>query len=138
MAVLSDVRTALAAAIDNVPGLRALAQMSGQIDPPVAVVVPAPGPFISYSETFELNVADIALEVILLVSYADERAGQLLLDGYLSATGAQSVRAAITADPTLGSVVDYAVLTEASDYGLIEWAGVQYLGARLAVTCGTE
>lgn len=138
MAVLSDVRNALAAAIDNVPGLRATGQMSGEINPPVAVVVPAPGPFISYSETFELNVVDIALEVVLLVSYADERAGQLLLDGYLSATGTSSVRAAITADPTLGGVADYCVLETAADYGLIEWAGVQYLGARLAVTAGTE
>ena len=138
MAVLSDVRAALAGAVDNVPGLRASAAMTGEVSPPMAVVVPARGPFISYSETLEPGVADYELEVVLLVSYADERSGQLLLDGYLSATGPNSVRAAVAADPTLGRVVDYAIVTAAQDYGLIDWAGVQYLGARLLVTAGTE
>ena len=138
MAVLSDVRAALAAAVDNVPGLRATGSMAGEISPPVAVVVPARGPFITYGETMEAGVADYELEVILLVSYADERSGQLLLDGYLSATGPNSVRAAVAADPSLGQVVDYAVVTVAQDYGLIDWAGVQYLGARLLVTAGTQ
>jgi hypothetical protein len=138
MAVLSDVRTALAAAVDNVPGLRATGQMSGEINPPVAVIVPARGTFISYSETFEQNVVDMSLEIVLLVSYADERAGQLLLDGYLSATGASSVRAAIAADPTLGGVVDWATLEQADGYGMISWGGIDYLGARLQVTLGTE
>ena len=138
MAVLSDVRAALAAAVDNVPGLRASPAFTGEINPPVGIVVPARGPFITYTETFEQNVADYSLEVILLVSYADDRAGQLLLDGYLSATGPNSVRAAVAADQTLGKVVDYAVVTDAQDYGLISWGGVEYLGARLLVTAGTE
>lgn len=138
MAVLSAVRAALAAAVSNVPGLRADASVPGQVSPPVAVITPARGPFITYTETFEQNVAVYTLEVILLVSYADDRAGQLLLDGYLSATGAASVRAAVAADQTLGHVVDYAVVTSAQDYGLITWGTETYLGARLLVTAGTE
>lgn len=138
MAVLSDVRAALAAAVDNVPGLRAFASVTGEVSPPAAVVMPARGTFITYSETFEQGVADMSFEVVLLVSYADERSGQLLLDGYLSATGPSSVRAAVAVDPTLGHVVDYCVITDAADYGLMEWGGVQYLGARLLATAGTE
>jgi hypothetical protein len=138
MAVLSDVRTALAAAVDNIPGLRATGSVAGEISPPIAIIVPAPGTFIAYGETFEAGVADYLLEIILLVSYADERSGQLLLDGYLSATGPSSVRGAVAADQTLGHVVDYAVVTTAQSYGLLEWGGVQYLGARLSVTAGTE
>ena len=138
MALLSDVRTALAAAVDNVPGLRASADVPGQVSPPMAVIAAARGSFITYSETFEQNVADFLLEIILLVSYADDRAGQLLLDGYLAPTGANSVRAAVAVDPTLGKVVDWAVVTEAQDYGLITWGTETYLGARLLVTAGTE
>jgi hypothetical protein len=138
VAVLSDVRTALANAVDNVPGLRASASVPGQVSPPIAVVIPARGTFLTYSVTSEQGVADMSFEVVLLVSYADDRAGQLLLDGYLSATGPNSVRAAVAADPTLGKVVDYAIVTDAADYGLITWGTETYLGARLLVTAGTE
>ena len=138
MAVLSDVRAALAAAVDNVPGLRATASVTGDVSPPMAVIIPAPGTFITYDVAFEQGVADMSFEVILLVSYADERAGQLLLDGYLSATGPSSVPAAVAAARPLGGGADYAVVTDAQNYGLIPWGGVEYLGARLLVTAGTE
>ena len=139
MASMAAVRAALAAQIAaNVAGLRATGLMTGQVSPPMAVVVPARGTFLSYTETLEPGVADIPLEVVLLVSYADERAAQNALDGYLSATGALSVPAAILKDPTLGGAVDFCVPESADSYGLIDWAGVSYLSARVLVTAGTH
>jgi hypothetical protein len=139
MASMAAVRAALAAQIAaNVTGLRATGLMTGQVSPPMAVVLPARGTFLSYEETFEPGVADYPLEVVLLVSYADERAAQGQLDGYLSATGASSVPAAILKDPTLGGTVDYCVPESAADYGLLDWAGVSYLSARIVVTAGTH
>lgn len=140
---LSSVRANLAARLATIAlpaggTLRASADMTGQISPPQAVILPARGPFISYDVTVEPAVADITLEVVLLVSYADERASQLLEDGFLSPSGAQSVRAAVAADPRLAGACDYAVVTQASDYGLLDWGGTQYLAARLAVTVGVS
>ena len=136
---MTAVRTALAAQITaNVTGLRATALMAGAPNPPTAVIIPARGTFLDYTVTLETGVADYALEVVLLVSYADERAAQNQLDSYLATTGAASVPAAILKDPSLGGVVDYVTPESAVDYGLIEWAGVQFLSARILVTVGTK
>ena len=139
---LTAVRAALATRLATITlaggtQLRASATMTGQISPPQAVVLPnRSGTFISYDVTEEANVADITLEVVLLVSYADERASQLLEDGVLSPSGSLSVRAAVAADPRLAGACDYAVVTQASNYGLLDWQGTQYLAARLEVTVG--
>jgi hypothetical protein len=138
MALLSDVRAGLATTLASISGLRTSALMSSDINPPQAVVIPATGEFMTYGEVFEPGVSDYHLEVVLLCSYADERTAQQQLDGYLSATGPGSVRGVIAADQTLGGVVDYAVAEVATGYGLIEWSGIQYLGARVSVTAGTQ
>ena len=143
MAVLSTIRAALATRLATIAlpaggTLRASAAMTGDIHPPQAVILPARGQLVTYDVTMEPGVADWSLEIVILVSYGDERAAQLLEDGFLSSTGAQSIRAAVAADPRLGATCDYAIVTGASNYGLLDWAGTQYLGARLAVTVGAE
>ena len=138
---LTAIRAALAARLATITlaggtNLRTSSTMTGQISPPQAVILPGRGTFISYDVTEEANVADITLEVVLLVSYADERAAQLLEDGFLAPSGSLSVRAAVAADPRLASTCDYAVVTQASNYGLLNWGDTQYLAARLEVTVG--
>ena len=52
---------------------------------------------------------------------------------YLARSGSASVFAAFAADPTLGGVVSYAIVTQVSNYGDVEWAGQIFFGADLDV-----
>jgi hypothetical protein len=132
-AVRQAVATYLAAAI---PGLRTTANRFGQINPPTAVIAPQTGSLIRYSTTMDTET-DYNLRAILLVSEGDSTSGQDLLDGYLSPTGAQSVYAAVQADPTLGGTVSYAAVVEATAYGLMNWMGVDYLACSMILNIGT-
>jgi hypothetical protein len=56
------------------------------------------------------------------------------MNGYLATTGASSVAAIIKANPSLGGAVESANLDMFRGYGLMDWAGQQYLGAQGLVT----
>lgn len=51
--------------------------------------------------------------IMVLVNRSSDRAGIDLLEGYMSQSGASSIRAAIEADPTLGGVVSSAWVQKA-------------------------
>lgn len=132
-AVRAAVATYLAATIS---GLRATPNRFLQVNPPMAVIAPQAGSLIRYSATMD-GETDYTLRAIILVSEGDSTQGQDLLDAYLSPTGAQSVYAAVQADPTLGGAVSYAVVAEAAGYGLTNWNGVDYLACSLVLNIGT-
>jgi hypothetical protein len=134
--LFAAVRAALAAQLAaQIPGLRVSASRSAQVNVPAAVVLPAPGTVVSYKETMD-GSADLYLRVVVLVGEGDSSSGQDLMDPYLSTTGGQSIYAAVQADPTLGGVVSYADVWEASGYGMIPWGGVDYLGCSFTVRVG--
>lgn len=142
---ISDIREALATALNNAAiGLRAQTNAGTIANPPVAVILPIPGTFIDYDVVMGMppvmgepggsSEANYTMRIVLLVSAAADRAATLLLDGFLESSGPNSVRQAIAKDPTLGGVVEYAVVTSAQGYGMREWAGVEYLASDLIVT----
>ena len=135
-ATLPAVRQALADTLTSRIGLRATANRFAQINPPMAVIMPQTGTFIRYSQTFD-SETDYNLRVIMLVSEGDSLSGQDLLDGYLSMSGSSSIYAAVQAAPTLGGVVSYAAVIEATAYGLMNFQGIDYLAAHLIVNIGT-
>ena len=131
------VRAAVAAYLQNtITGLRATPNRFLQVNPPMAVIAPQTGSLIRYSQTFDQET-DYNLRAIILVSEGDSTQGQDLLDAYLSPTGAQSVYAAVQADPTLGGQVSYCVVVEATGYGLTNWNGIDYLACSLVLNIGT-
>lgn len=132
-AVRQAVADYLAGAIT---GLRTTANRFGAVSPPTAVVAPVTGSLIRYSETMD-GETDYSLRAIVLVSEGDSASGQDLLDAYLSPTGSQSVYAAVQKDPTLGGIVSFAAVTEATGYGLMNWNGVDYLACSLILDIGT-
>jgi hypothetical protein len=133
---LTAVRNALAAQITSQTGLRAAGQAHDSVVVPAAVVVPG-NPVITYGATMDGTVT-ASLVVLVLVSYAVSPAAQQALDAYLGVGGpGTSVPDAIAADPTLGGLVEWAVPVSVSSYGLVQWGGVDYLGARLAVSVGS-
>lgn len=130
------IRQALAAYLTSSIGLRATANRFGQVSPPCAVIIPETGRLITYAQTFD-GETNYYLRAVLLVSEGDSASGQDLLDGYLSPEGSGSVHAAVQADPTLGGIVSYAAVIEATGYGVTNWNGVDYLACSLTINIGT-
>jgi hypothetical protein len=130
------VRQAVAAYLTASIGLRATANRFSAVSPPMAVVAPVGGSLIRYAQTMD-DETDYSLRAIILVAEGDSAGGQDALDAYLSPVGASSVHAAMKKDPTLGGVVSYAVVIEATGYGLQNWNGVDYLGCSLILNIGT-
>lgn len=120
----------------SITGLRTTANRFAQVNPPMAVIAPQVGSLIRYSETMD-GETGYSLRAIILVSEGDSSLGQDQLDEYLSPAGAQSVYAAVQADPTLGGAVSYAAVIEATGYGLTNWNGVDYLACSLILDIGT-
>lgn len=135
MASLSAIRDGIAARLATIDGLRVYDTVPGNVMVPAAVVAPAPGTFITYDETVD-GAADLTLTVTMLVSTAVDRVAQGNLDAYLASTGDRSVKAAIDGDIELGGTAHYASVTEARNYGLVPYNGVEYLGCELLVTVG--
>lgn len=133
---LTQVRTALATQLSaNITGLRAVANRTAQVVPPMAVIVPGAGTFMRYKTTLS-GSADLTLRIVLLVAAADSSLGQDVMDPYVATTGSQSVLAAVQADDTLGGAVEYAEVMDAGAYGLLSWNGVDYWGCTFTVVVG--
>lgn len=124
------IRNALKAAVQTIDGLTGYARVTGQINLPAVIVEPGP---ISYSETLRNGTHGLAYTVVVLVSDTDSDLAQQLLDEYLAHPSDKSILAAVEADTTLGGVVDWVVCRGVSSYGLIEYSGTQYVGARFPV-----
>ena len=131
---LSQVRTALAAQVALVPGLRVAATFT-DVTPPAAVVMPIQGAFMTYGITSDGQV-NWLLRIILLTSVGDTKTGQNAMDALLATTGSQSIYLTLQADPSLGGVVSFCEPVEATGYGLMNVDGVDYLGCSLTVQVG--
>jgi hypothetical protein len=129
---ITAVRAALAAQITAVSGVRGDAAVPGQVTPPVVVIRPGRGTFIDYKITTD-GCVDLTFEAVLLAATGSDRAGQQVMDAMLSADQPTSIYAAVEHDPTLSGLVAYAFVEHGEGYGLIEWGGVEYLGARLII-----
>jgi hypothetical protein len=73
--------------------------------------------------------------VILIVGRVDERTAQNKLDGFVSSTGASSVKLAIEGDKTLGGAAFDVIVTEMRNYGQLSIGEVVYLSAEFSVLC---
>lgn len=126
----TTIRNALKTALETITGLTGYARVRGTINCPAAVVEPGQ---ISYGETMKNGTHLLAYTIVLLVADTDSDLAQQLLDEYLTYPGDKSILAAIEEDDTLGGVVDWAVVRGVSSYGLIDYSGTQYVGARFPV-----
>ena len=134
--ILAVVNAVAAAITTNLAGdvlaKRTYALSPDSLNPPTAVVVPGPGTFLTYDDTFD-GTGNFAVVVKILNGSQDSGSSQKLLLGYMAKTGATSIRAAILADPKLGGICSYMQIPSAENYGDVEWAGQQYLGFELPV-----
>jgi hypothetical protein len=132
---LTQVRQALAATITAQTGLRATASQQAQLSPPQAVVLPVTGTFVTYSESMD-GACDMSLRALVVVSRLDSSDGMDVMDAYLATTGSKSLYAGVQADRTLGGVVDWAIVREATGYGAVNHGGLDYLGCSVIVDIG--
>lgn len=128
MADLSAIRQALADKMGNVYGLRSSATMPDAPRPPQAVILPDR---IEYDLDMSRGADTFFFLVTVIVGRADDRAAQNNLDRFVS--GSDSIKAAIEADMTLGGVVNFARVTEMTNYRQINVGDTIYLGAEFEV-----
>ena len=128
MAVMSELRVALADAMSAVPNLRTSATVPDAPRPPIAVVMPDR---IVYDLNARRGADTYFFTVMLLVGRADDRAAQNNLDAYL--VGPNSIKAAIEADRTLGGKADTCRVTEMNNYASMPVGETVYLAAQFVV-----
>ncbi|MGC5330992.1 hypothetical protein [Micromonospora sp. DT62] len=126
MATIEQIMDGIEARLATIPGLNVNDVTPGQITVPAAVVgLPTE---VDYLRTFTDDNVDLSFNVMVLVSTAIEFAGQKALAGYLDKAGPSSILAALSADKTLGDLVDYCQLVSCSPQW-IEFNGNAYYGA---------
>ncbi|HEY7821852.1 MAG TPA: hypothetical protein VIG24_03405 [Acidimicrobiia bacterium] len=125
---VGTIRSALATRLTTIPGLRVSEVMVDAPRPPQATIMPLR---IDYDLNAARGADEYQFVVTLMVSRADDRASQNNLDAYL--VGANSVKAAIESDRTLGGKVNTCRVSEMRNYGAIAYGEQLYLGCEFLV-----
>jgi hypothetical protein len=128
---VAAVFTGLSNKAATIAGLRCFGYQPDSIPEPCFFTA---GVDIDYDLAFSGGMDQFTVTCRLLVSHADDKAGQKALNGYLKASGALSIKAALEASPrTLGGACDDLNVQKASGYGLYEHQGTHYYGAEFTV-----
>ena len=130
MASVSELRTGIATNLATITGLRTSSFMPDNPNPPIAVVMPSS---ISYDDVFKRGMQTYIFNVLVIVGRVDERTAQSNLDGFVSSTGASSVKRAIEVDKTLGGKAFDTRVTEMRNYGQLSIQDILYLTGEFTV-----
>jgi hypothetical protein len=128
MSSVEDIRDGIATRLATVNGLRVSPTYLDAPRPPVAMVLPDT---VEYDLDGSRGADRFIFTISLLVGRADDRAAQRNIDTYI--VGANSVKAAIEADRTLGGSADTCRVTEMRNYGQVSVGDVVYLGVEFEV-----
>lgn len=130
-ATVSEASAALKEALARIEGLRVYDYQPDQLNPPLAIVGINQ---ITYHRAFGGGDAVHSYLVTVVVGRVNERVAQANLDVYSSFSGARSVRAAVENDPTLGDVVQSAVVERADNVQAVTLGDATYLTVDFTVT----
>jgi hypothetical protein len=130
MASVSELRTGIATNLATITGLRTSAFMPDNPNPPIAVVMPSS---ISYDDVFKRGMQTYIFNVLVIVGRVDERTAQSNLDGFVSSTGASSIKLAIERDKSLGGKAFDTRVTEMRNYGQLSIQDILYLTGEFTV-----
>lgn len=129
-ATVTQVATGLATNLATITGLRTSAYQPEQLNTPLAF------PTLN-TVTFHkaMGGGDVTMDwtITLLVGRYTDRTAFATLDGYLSYSGATSVRAAIESDKTLGGVCQTLVVSSAADISSVNAADAEFLQIQFTV-----
>jgi hypothetical protein len=128
---VSAVFTGLAERAATISGLRCFPYLPDSIPEPAFFPADVE---IDYDQAYAGGMDQYTVRCRLLVSRADDRAGQGALNAYLAATGPKSVKAALeTAPRTLGGACDDLTVQRAAGYAIYQHNGTEYYGAEFTV-----
>lgn len=131
MPSIAELRNGIATNLATIPGLRTSGNIPDQVNPPIAIIV---FNSVEYDTTFGRGMDMYSFNVTAIVSRADARNAQNLLDVYCAPTGTSSIKTAIELDRSLGSKANDLRVTSLSNYGNLTIGETNYLAAEFAVT----
>ena len=130
-ATVSQVATGLANNLATISGLRTSAFQPEQLNPPFAFPTLNR---IEYHRAFQGGDVVMDWTVNVIVGRYVDRNAFATLDGFLSYSGATSIRAAIEADKTLGGVCQTLVLPSGANITSLSSADAEFLQIQFQVT----
>lgn len=130
-ATISQVASGLQVRLATVPGLRSYSFQPEQLNPPFAFPILQQ---VQYHGA--MGGGDVAMTwgITVVTGRWTDRTAHTLLDGFLSFSGASSIRAAIEADPTLGGVAGTLVVASAANITALTVADADFLQVQFSVT----
>lgn len=130
MALITDLRTRIAANLATITGLRTSPEMPDNPNPPIALVRPVT---VEYNQAMARGMTKYTFVVVVIVGRAEERTAQRALDAYCSSTGTSSIKNAVESDKTLGGNAYDCRVTEMRNYTPIQLQEGTYLAAEFSV-----
>jgi len=130
MASIAELRTALAANLATISGLRVAETIPDNPTPPIAIVQFDRA---QYHLDMGNGLTEYSFVVQVIVGRVDERTAQRNLDSYCSSSGSSSVLLAVESDRLLNGKAFDCVVTEMSSYGPVLVNDTTYLGAEFQV-----
>lgn len=127
---ITVIRTALAANLASLAGLRTAAEVPDLPNPPVAIVGLRS---VTYDGAFNDGLTNYNFAVTVIVGRAAERTAQRKLDAFIS-TGATSIKGAIESDKTLGGNAFDCRVVSMDSVGSLSISDTTYLAADFTVT----
>lgn len=133
---IADVMHGIEDRLRTIDGLRVPEDgQPDQINPPTAIVGVPPIP--TYHATMRRGRMTISPTVLVLVSAAVSRVGQMLLAEYASPTGPKSIVTAVeakTGGKALGGIAEDCVVTSFRPLGLEDVGELSYFGGLFTLT----
>ena len=123
-ATVSQVADGIKVRLATVSGLRTFSYQPEQLNPPVAFPVLES---VEYHRAFGGGDVQMRWQIFVIVGRYLDRVAHSNLDGFLSFSGATSLRAAIEGDRTLGGVVNTLVLDSGMSVGSLTVAEADFL-----------
>jgi hypothetical protein len=127
---ISQIRTALAANLATIPGLRTAAEIPDLPNPPIAVVSLDS---VTYDQSFAKGMTNYTFTITVIVGRTAEREAQRKLDAYIT-PGANSVKNAIESNKTLGGYAYDCRVVSMNSVGSVTISDTTYLAADFTVT----
>lgn len=126
-----NIKTAIKTSIESALSIKCYTSVQASPNPPCAYILPKSG---DYKVTLPMQKMQLELDVVLLLQRGDSLEDvQDTMDTYLLPTGSGSMKAAIDA-AILSTDANFLRVNGFSEYGVIEFGGVTFLGCKWHIT----
>jgi hypothetical protein len=132
---VTNIRKAIAAILDTVPGLATYDKVVSDFSLPCAIVFPPET--ITYGLTFGSEGSRLLIPVRLYVGRSQDETVQEMLDAFISDEGSRSLKLVIEAHSNLTGLAHYTIVREARNYGPYTVDNVIYVGAEILLDIAT-